>query len=220
MTAVALPAEAPIKPKLRGFSHLMAFASAMTLAPILIVMSPGVGPRFVAAEYGYAIAALFGISALYHRGDWSPRARSIMRRLDHSMIFVAIASTYTPIALLELPRQTGLVLLGVVWAGALLGIASRLVWTSAPYPVIALPYLLTGWAAVVVIDDIWHSLGVAGFVLIVVGGGCYTLGALFYALHKPNPWPEWFGYHEIFHLLVIAGAACHYVAIAFFVLPD
>lgn len=208
------------KPKLRGWSHFVAFVAAMTLAPILIVFSPGVAARFVAAEYAYAIAALFGVSALLHRGDWSPKAHLLLRRLDHSMIFVAIASTYTPVALLELPRRTGLILLGVVWTGALLGIASRVLWTNAPYPVIALPYVITGWAAVAVVGDVWDALGVAGFVLIIVGGGLYTLGAIIYALHKPNPWPRWFGYHEIFHLLVIAGAAVHYVAIAFFVLPN
>lgn len=208
------------KPRLRGWSHFAAFISAMTIAPILIVMSPGVAARFVAAEYAYAIAALFGVSALLHRGDWSPRAHLLLRRLDHSMIFVAIASTYTPIALLGLPRRTGLILLAVVWTAALLGIASRVAWTDAPYPVIALPYVVTGWAAIAVIGDVWNSLGVAGFVLIVVGGGLYSLGAVIYALHKPNPWPAWFGYHEIFHILVIAGATVHYVAIAFFVLPN
>lgn len=207
------------KPKLRGLSHLLAFSSALTLAPILIVVSPGIAPRFVAAEYGLAIAALFGVSALYHRGDWSPRAVAIMRQLDHSMIFIAIASTYTPIALLELGGRTGITLLVVVWAGALLGIAGRLVWKTAPYPVIVLPYIVTGWAVVFVVDDVWRSLGVAGFVLLLVGGACYTLGAIIYALHRPNPWPAWFGYHEILHILVIAGAALHYVAIAFFVLP-
>ncbi len=208
------------KPHLRGWSHFAAFISALTLAPILIVISPGVAARFIAAEYALAIAALFGVSALLHRGDWSPRAHLLLRRLDHSMIFVAIASTYTPIALLELPRRTGLILLAVVWTGALLGIASRVAWTNAPYPVIALPYVLCGWAALAVVDDIWTSLGVAGFVLILVGGALYTLGAVIYALHRPNPWPKWFGYHEIFHLFVIAGATLHYVAIAFFVLPN
>ena len=225
MTAIGtLPAVQPTepeKPKLRGLSHLLAFASAMTLAPILIVISPGVAPRFVAAEFGYAIAALFGVSALYHRGNWSPKSRLLLRRLDHSMIFVAIASTYTPVAIYGgLPGRVGPTLLAVVWTGAVVGIITRIAWTKAPYPVIALPYVATGWAAIVVIDDIWNSIGVAGFVLIAVGGACYTLGALLYALHKPNPWPKWFGYHEIFHLLVVAGATLHYIAIAFFVLPQ
>lgn len=205
------------KPKFRGLIHLLAFSSALTLAPILIVVTPGVAPRFIMATYGLAIVGLFGISALYHRNDWSPRGLGIIRRLDHSMIFVATAATHTPIALLALPSGPGWFLFGVVWGGAVLGIIGRLFFTNAPYAVVAVPYVLVGWSSLFVINHVWAGLGVAGFVLLLVGGGLYTIGAVIYALHRPNPWPRHFGYHEIFHALTVGGAACHYVVIAIFV---
>ncbi|MGI9605099.1 MAG: PAQR family membrane homeostasis protein TrhA [Acidimicrobiales bacterium] len=205
------------KPMFRGFSHLLAFSSALTLAPILIVITPGVAPRFIMAIYGLSIVGLFGVSALYHRNTWSERAIARIRRLDHSMIFVATAATHTPIALLALPRGPGWLLFAVVWTGATLGIAGRVFFPDAPYPVVAIPYVLVGWSSLFVIDDVWNELGVAAFVLLIVGGGLYTLGAVIYAAHRPNPWPNHFGYHEIFHALTIGGAACHYVVIAIFV---
>lgn len=207
------------RPRLRGVSHQLAFASALTLAPLMIVVTPGVAPRFVIAIYVFAIAGLFGVSALYHRGRWGDRGRAVMRRLDHSMIFVTIAATYTPVAVFALDGATTRWILPTVWIGAALGIISRLVWVSAPYPVVAVPYLALGWVGVAALPAVLDGLGVAGFVLIVVGGGLYSIGAIFYALHRPNPWPRWFGYHEIFHLFVIAGVTVHYVAIAFFAVP-
>lgn len=185
----------------------------------MIVVTPGVAPRFVIAIYVFAIAGLFGVSALYHRGSWGDRGRAVMRRLDHSMIFVTIAATYTPVAVFALDGATTRWILPTVWIGAALGIISRLVWVSAPYPVVAVPYLALGWVGVAALPAVLDGLGVAGFVLIVVGGGLYSIGAIFYALHRPNPWPRWFGYHEIFHLFVIAGVTVHYVAIAFFAVP-
>lgn len=207
-------------PRLRGRSHQIAFVSALTLAPILIVATPGVGPRFVSGIYALAITGLFGVSAAYHRGTWRERGLSVMRRLDHSMIFVAIAATYTPIAVFALPTSTSRWVLPVVWGGAALGVGLRLVWANAPYPVVAAPYLAIGWVGVVALGDVLSSLGVAGFVLIATGGGLFTVGAVVYALHRPNPWPRWFGYHEIFHGFVVAGVAVHYVAIAFFAVPQ
>ncbi|MDH4145802.1 MAG: hemolysin III family protein, partial [Acidimicrobiia bacterium] len=171
------------------------------------------------AGYATAIAALFGVSALYHRPTWSPRARAVMRRLDHSTIYVAIAATYTPIGAFVLPTASARLILGVVWGGAMAGIALRFAWSSAPAPVVALPYVALGWAAVLVMGDVWASMPRPGAVLLMVGGGLYTLGALIYALRRPDPWPRWFGYHEIFHVLVIGGAATHYVAVAYFALP-
>lgn len=205
------------KPRFRGLIHLLAFASALTLAPILIVVTPGIAPRFIMAIYGLAIVGLFGVSALYHRNDWGPKGLGIIRRLDHSMIFIATAATHTPIALLALPKGPGWLLFTIVWAGAVLGILGRLFFTDAPYAVVAIPYVVVGWSSLFVINHVWTELGIAGFVLLLVGGGLYTLGAVVYALHRPNPWPNHFGYHEIFHALTVAGAACHYVVIAIFV---
>ena len=142
-----------------------------------------------------------------------------MKRLDHSMIFVAIAATYTPIAVFALSPGVARIVLPVVWGGALLGITARNLWPDAPKPLTAAPYVAVGWVAVFVMVDLWRSLGVAGFTLITVGGVLYTIGALVYAIRRPNPWPQAFGYHEIFHLLVIGGAALHYVSVAFVALP-
>jgi hemolysin III len=208
-----------VKPQLRGRSHEYAFVVALTLAPIMIVAAPGIVPRFVIALYAVAIAALFGVSALYHRIDWSPPARARMKRLDHSMIFIAIAGTYTPIAVFALSSNIATIVLVAVWAGALIGIAIRNLWPDAPKPLAAAPYIAVGWVAAFVMVDMWRSLGPAGFTLIAVGGLLYTVGALAYAFRRPNPWPQMFGYHEIFHLLVIAGAALHYISVAFVALP-
>jgi len=209
----------PPRPRLRGVSHRAAFIAALTLMPIMIVSAPRVGPRFVIAIYCASTVGLFGISALYHRVQWGSTGYAVMRRLDHSMIFLAIAGTYTPIAIFTLEPFERNVLLSVVWIGSAAGITIRLFFHDLPYPVIAAPYVLVGWAAIFFIDDIWRALGVAGFTLILTGGALYTIGAVVYALRRPDPWPKVFGYHEIFHLFVVAAAATHYVAIAFFALP-
>jgi len=214
MTGPALP-----RPRLRGVSHQLAFVSALTLAPLMIVAAPGVASRFVLAIYVFAIVCLFGISALYHRRSWGERGRIVMRRLDHSMIFVTIAATYTPIAVFALDQGTTRWILPTVWIGAALGIVRRLVWIAAPSPLIAAPYLALGWVAVAALPALLDGLGTAGFALIVSGGCLYSTGAVFYALRRPNPWPHWFGYHEIFHLFVIGGVALHYAAIAFYAVP-
>ncbi len=208
-----------LRPHLRGRSHEYAFVVALTLLPIMIVAAPGILPRFVTALYAAAIAGLFGISALYHRIDWSPTGRARMKRLDHSMIFVAIAGTYTPIAVFALSDGVAKVVLPIVWIGAIVGIIVRNIWPDAPKPLAAAPYVAVGWVAVFVMLDMWRELGVAGFTLVAVGGVLYTVGAAVYAFRRPNPWPRTFGYHEIFHLFVIAGAALHYISVAFVALP-
>jgi len=214
MTRAALP-----RPRFRGVSHQFAFVSASTLAPLMIVAAPGGVSRIVTAVYVLAIVGLFGISALYHRRTWGTRGRTIMRRLDHSMIFVTIAATYTPIAVFALDQGTARWILPTVWIGAVVGIVTRLVWAAAPAPLVAAPYLALGWVAVAAMPALLDGLGTAGFVLIVSGGCLYSSGAVFYALRRPNPWPHWFGYHEIFHLFVIGGVALHYAAIAFYAMP-
>ena len=206
-------------PMFRGVSHRAMFIVALTLAPIMIVAAPGVGPRLVIAFYTLSIAALFGVSALYHRVPWSPRVRRAMQRLDHAVIFVAIGGTYTPVALFALSPWAAKLVLALVWGGTAVGVFMRVRFTEAPKAVVALPYLVVGWCLMAVVADAWHHLGVAGFLLLLVGGLAYTAGALVFAFQRPDPWPATFGFHEVFHVLTVAGAALHYVAVAFVVLP-
>ncbi|HCV37066.1 MAG: hemolysin III [Dehalococcoidia bacterium] len=213
------PTSTPTTPLLRGMSHRSAFTAALTLAPIMIVIAPGVWPRFVTALYSLSIVALFGVSALYHRINWGPKARLTMQRLDHVTIFVAIAATYTPVAIFALSPWAMKVVLPTVWGGAALGTAIRLRYIDAPTPLVALPYLVVGWSLLPVVVDAWQNLGVTGFLLLLIGGLLYTVGGIVFALHRPDPWPNTFGFHEIFHVLTVAAAALHYVAITFIVLP-
>ena len=212
MTAVAAP-----RPLLKGWSHALAAVAAIALCPILIALAPS-GTRAAAAIYAGCVIALFTISALYHRVQWTPGAHQFMRRLDHSMIFIVIAATYTPIAVVALPEFTGRLILTIVWGGAIGGAVLHLFWPGAPRKILVTLYLAVGWAAVLVIADIWRELGVTGFVLLVAGGLLHSIGAIVYALKRPNPWPTVFGFHEIFHLFVVGGIACHYVVVAFFAL--
>jgi hemolysin III len=207
----------PARPQLRGWSHAVACIVAVILCPIVIVLSPGA--RTAAAIFTAAIVGLFGISAAYHRFFWGDRMEAIMKRLDHSMIFVAIAATYTPIAAVALDDGPGSLILKVVWIGAGAGVLTQLFWPHAPRPILVTLYITVGWAALLVIDDIWRALGIAGFVLLLVGGLLHTVGAVVYATKSPNPWPRTFGFHEVFHLFVIAAIAAHYVVVATIALP-
>ena len=217
----ALAAEAvlaELKPRLRGWLH--AYAAAISLATgatLIAVAAPlrGAPAGATTAIYGATVTLLFGTSALYHRRDWTPAARLRMKRLDHSMIFVFIAGTYTPIAALTLPSHTALAVLLTVWLGALVGVGLQTVWRSAPRWLSAPCYIALGWVAAFVMPDLLHSAGVAAFVLVVVGGAVYTLGAVVYATKKPNPWPGTFGFHEVFHLCTLVAAICHYIAVWF-----
>ena len=208
------------KPRLRGVSHKWAFYVACVLGAALVLAAPSGTPRLAAAIYAVCVAILFGTSALYHRIDWSSiYARRWMRRLDHSAIFVLIAGTYTPFALLVLDGALATVILVVVWAGAVSGIVMKLVWIDAPKWVVALVYVMLGWVAVAASPDLVEELGLTGTGLIVAGGALYTAGAVVYALKRPDPVPAVFGYHEMFHLLVIVAAALQYAVVAFYVLP-
>jgi hemolysin III len=208
------------KPRLRGVSHQWAFYVSVAIGAALVVAAPSGEPRLAAAIYALSVAALFGTSALYHRITWaSQAARRWMRRLDHSMIFFLIAGTYTPFALLVLDGDLATVIMVVVWAGALAGIFMKLVWIDAPKTLVALTYLLLGWVAVATIPDLLEKVGVTATVLVAVGGLLYTAGAIVYALRRPDPAPTVFGYHEVFHALVILAAALQYAVIAFYVIP-
>jgi hemolysin III len=201
------------KPLLRGVSHQVAFYVALVAGGALTALSPAGRPTLAASIYSACLAALFGISAAYHRPTWNPVQRQWMRRLDHAGIYLQIAGTYTPICMLAVPAPAGVRLLWMVWAGALLGIFKSLVWIRAPKALSALLYVLLGWAVVSEWTVVRAGVGDRGLTLLLVGGVLYTLGAVVYARKSPDPWPKVFGYHEIFHVLVIAAALCHYAIV-------
>src|SRR3954452_15960289 len=214
------PAALPLaKPRLRGVLHQYSFFVSLVLGSALVILADGGRARLAAAIYAFAVSGLLGTSALYHRVTWSTRARAWMRRLDHSMIFVLIAGTYTPFALLVLHGSLANAILIVVWAGAFGGIVLNLVWVSAPKWLTATVYVALGWVAVVAMPALAHELGAVGVGLVMFGGLLYTAGAVIYALGRPNPAPATFGYHEIFHTLVVAAAAAHFAVVAFYALP-
>jgi len=208
----------PLKPRLRGVFHQWAFVASIPAGIVLLAFARG-GREIVAVwVYALALAAMFGASAVYHRFPWrSAIARARARRIDHSTIFLFIAGTYTPFALLALEGWTQWVVLVTVWLGALLGIALTLAWIDAPKWLNALAYLAVGWVGVIAIPQLF-TVGVAGAVLLCVGAGLYTLGALIYACQWPNPFPRTLGFHEVFHLLVVAAVAVQCVAVFFVVL--
>jgi hemolysin III len=208
-----------IRPRLRGASHQLAFLTCVALGPVLVISAPGAGARALAAIFAVAMAALFGVSASFHRGRWSAAARRRMNRLDRSMIFVATGATYTPVAAYALPTAWRASILGVIWGLSVVGIV--ITWTTRPVPrwLLALLYVGVAWSGVVCFPRLRDGLGSTGFALVLLGGVCYTLGAVVYALKRPDPWPRWFGFHEIFHVLVVAGAVQHYVVVAFYALP-
>ena len=205
------------RPALRGFLHQFAFIGSIVTGAVLIPLAAVLGVRagVSVAVYCLAICGLFGISALYHRRRWSPRGWKIMKRLDHSMIFLFIAGTYTPFSLLAVNQPTGYWVLAFVWTGALAGVVLKLAWPTSPRWVGVPLYLGLGWVAVFVLTDILSIAGITSMVLLAVGGLFYTAGGVLYALKRPNPWPGTFGYHEVFHALTIVAAICHYIAVYF-----
>lgn len=206
------------KPLLRGWLHTYAFFVAIACGITLCAIAasrPGSAPLVACLIYSLTVCALFGVSALYHRRVWSPRGFALMRRLDHSMIFIFIAGTYTPFSVLLLPPAAATTILAVVWGGAAAGVAMKLAWPHAPRWGSAPLYVALGWVALAVLGDILHRGGVAALVLLLVGGAVYTLGAVCYATRRPNPWPAVFGHHEFFHASTLVAAICHHVAIYF-----
>jgi hemolysin III len=209
----------PVKPKLRGVSHQYAFFASLGCGVALILAASDGRARVAASIYAAAVSALFGTSALYHRVTWRPNARRWMRRLDHSMIFVLIAGTYTPVALLALKGSLATTILIVLWAGALGGGVFKLLWIDGPKWVFATVYVALGLVSAAVFGELPAAIGWLGVAGLALGGLLYVLGALVYASERPNPWPKVFGYHEVFHALVIAAAALQYAVIAFAVIP-
>jgi len=211
---------AAVKPKLRGVSHEWAFFLSLGFGTALIILAETPKATLAVAIYAVSLSALFGTSALYHRVNWSrPSVRQWMRRLDHSMIFFLIAGTYTPFALLVLNGTLAMAILVVVWIGAIAGAIVEMIWIDHPKWASALIYLSLGWVAVAAFPGLWDAMGPGGTLLVAVGGLLYTAGAVVYATQRPNPVPATFGYHEVFHLLVIAAAIAHFSAVAFFALP-
>jgi hemolysin III len=205
------------RPRMRGWLHLFAFFGSIVAAAVLIPLASVLGPRagLSVALYCVTILGLFGVSALYHRRRWSPRGWKLMKRADHSMIFLFIAGTYTPFSLLAVPEPTGWWMLGIVWVGALAGVALKMAWPHAPRWVGVPIYIGLGWVAIFVLVDILQLVGVTVVVLMAAGGILYSLGAVAYASKRPNPWPGTFGYHEVFHAMTIVAASCHYIAVYF-----
>ena len=210
---VAEIAEA-LKPRLRGVLHEAAFAISLVTGTALICLADGVHQRVAASIYAGSVALLFGTSAAYHRGSWTPRAHAFMARLDHSMIFLLIAGTYTPFCLLLLEGTTRWVFLALVWGGSLSGIVVRNTVRRPARWLFVSMYLALGWVAVAIMPDILHRGGVAVLTLLMVGGAFYTAGAVVYARRKPNPSPRWFGFHEVFHALTLLAFVVHYVAVS------
>lgn len=202
-----------VKPRLRGWIHAGVAPLVLAASIVLVVLSPTPAAKWSTAVFGLSAVLLFGTSAVYHRGRWSPRVQGVLRRLDHTNIFLIIAGTYTPLAVLLLPASTARILLIIVWSGALVGLLARVLWLGAPRWVYVPVYLALGWVAVAFLPQFWQSGGPAIVWLVAAGGLAYTVGAVVYGLKRPNPSPRWFGFHEIFHALTIAGFACHYVAI-------
>jgi hemolysin III len=205
--------QAPPKPLLRGVLHEVAAFVAAIAGAILFARASGARARAGALVYGISLVSLFAVSAIYHRKNWSERLRAIWRRLDHSAIFLLIAGTYTPLSFL-LGSRLGWIFLGIVWGGALVGIVMSIAWVRAPKALVAVVCVLLGWAALPLLPALKAALGTGAVVLLAAGGVVYSLGAAVYALRRPDPFPNVFGYHEIFHALVIAAAVCHFAAVA------
>lgn len=206
------------KPLLRGVFHQWAFFAAFTAGLVLVALADGVRERVASWVYAAALAAMFGMSAIYHRVDWrTPARRAWARRLDHSTIFLFIAGSYTPFALLAFEGASAAALLAAVWCAALFGLAVSLCWIDAPKWAATAAYLVVGWVGVLATPQLFSSLGVAAAVLVLMGGVLYTTGAVIYGLRRPDPFPTVFGYHELFHVLVIAAAAVQFIAVSLIV---
>ncbi|MCH7584082.1 MAG: hemolysin III family protein [Acidobacteria bacterium] len=203
-----------LKPKLRGWLHAGMFPVSAAAGIVLIALAGSREARIATALFATTGTLLFGTSALFHRGSWSPRVHGVLRRLDHSNIFLIIAGTYTPLAVLALPDNKGRVLLWIAWVGALVGVAFSVLWIGAPRWLYTPVYVALGWVAVFYIPDLVNGAGVAVVVLVVIGGALYSIGALIYGTKHPNPSPTWFGFHEVFHALTIAAFIVHYVAVS------
>jgi len=203
-----------VKPKLRGWIHAGMFPLVLAAGIVLVALSPTTTALVTTAIFSLSAVLLFGMSAVYHRGHWSPRTTRVLRRLDHSNIFLIIAGTYTPLSALLLTESRARVLLWVVWSGAVAGLLARVLWLHAPRWLYVPIYLALGWIAVAYMPQFWRTGGPAVVWFLAAGGAAYTLGAVVYALKRPDPSPRWFGFHEVFHVLTVVGFGCTYVSVS------
>jgi hemolysin III len=206
-------------PRLRGVLHAYSAWVAAVAAVVLVLLAPDARARAAAAVYGVGLCALFAVSGLYHRWRWNPRWRPLLRRLDHSTIFVFIAASVTPVASLVLDGTLRVVVLCVVWGAAIAGVTMSVAWITAPRVLVAASYLAVGWAGVAGLPQLLDRLPAAPLLLLLAGGLLYSAGAAVYAAQRPDPWPRTFGFHEVFHALVVAAAIAHFVAMAGWVVP-
>ncbi len=213
MDAAPPAAVAALKPRLRGWLHAGTFPVALVAGIVLVVLSPAGSVRWSTAVFATTACLLFGVSALYHRFGWSPRMHGVLQRLDHANIFLIIAGSYTPFSVMLLPPGTARTLLWIVWAGALAGVAFRVLWVGAPRWLYVPVYIALGWLSVVYLPDFLRG-GAAVFGLVAAGGVLYTLGGVVYGLRRPDPSPRWFGFHEVFHALTVAAFALHYAGVS------
>ncbi|GLJ79420.1 PAQR family membrane homeostasis protein TrhA [Microbacterium imperiale] len=211
LDAAAASAQVELRPSWRGWIHAATFPVAIAAGIVLIVLAEGTPAKWASAVFMTTSLLLFGNSALYHRFDWQPRTKAILKRIDHANILLLIAGTYTPLAVLALPTNQSVVLLSLVWGGAIAGIFFRVFWINAPRWLYVALYLLLGWAAVMYMVPLYQA-NAAMMVLVIIGGLLYTGGAIVYALKKPNPWPGHFGFHEIFHVCTVLAFLCHWTA--------
>ncbi len=207
------------KPMLRGWLHAVMFPISILVGIILVATAPTQESRISSAVFASTAALLFGTSALLHRGSWSPRVEGLLRRMDHANIYLIIAGTYTPFAVLALPTDQGRILLSIVWVGASAGVVFRVFWVGAPRWLSTTLYVVVGWVAVFFLSELIDGAGVAAVILIVIGGILYSLGAVVYAIKRPNPSPSAFGFHEVFHTLTVAAFTAHYIAVWLVVHP-
>jgi len=211
---------APPKPRFRGRIHQVAFFVSLPAGVVLILLANGPAAITVATVYAVSLAAVFGSSAVYHRGRWTERARRWLKRLDHSMIYVLIAASYTPVAALVLGGPWEVVLLSVIWAGAVVGVTLKMARPDGLSVVSAALYIVLGWLAIVALPQLAREMTVAELVLLLAGGLLYTAGAIMFAMRRPDPSPSIFGYHEVWHSFMVAAAACHYAMILLLLLPS
>ena len=211
LDAAAVSAQVELRPSWRGWIHAATFPIAIAAGIVLIVLAEGAPAKWASAVFMATSLLLFGNSALYHRFDWKPRTKAILKRIDHANILLLIAGTYTPLAVLALPTEQTVLLLSLVWGGAIAGIIFRVFWINAPRWLYVALYLALGWAAVMYIVPLFEA-NAAMMVLVIVGGLLYSGGAVVYALKRPNPWPGHFGFHEIFHVCTVLAFLCHWTA--------
>jgi hemolysin III len=213
-------ADSVVRPRLRGVLHEASLPLFVAAGVVLVALAGTSRGRVAMAAYGGGLAVCLGVSALYHRGRWTPSVRTLLCRVDHSTIFALIAGTYTPVCLLVLSGPLAYAVLGAVWGGGLLGALRSFLWPDAPAWIEVTPYALLGWVVVIALPQLVAGVGVGGMSLFGIGGLLYTVGAVIYGLQRPDPFPKVFGYHEIFHSLVVLGAAAHCVAIFVWILPS